>query len=252
VELLHVQRNALGQRHQRQLGRAVVGLAEVADQARGGGHVHEGAALLLLEMVGGGAAHVVAAVQVHLEHGVPLVQAHLVEEAVAQDAGIVDHAVDAAEVVQRALHDAAGGRGLGHAVHVGHGLAAGGLDLFDHLLRGAGVRALARGRGADVVDHHLGAGRRQGQRHVAPNAAAGPRHHHHLVLHHLLRHVRRPSVMSNQWAPSMNAKARRRHSAIARRVFGCMKAAPGLHGYRRHAFTNADCAGAGLPAPWRP
>src|SRR2546427_6172606 len=49
----HVQRNGLGQGRQPQLGRAVVGLAQVADQARGRGHVHEGAAFLLLEMVGG-------------------------------------------------------------------------------------------------------------------------------------------------------------------------------------------------------
>jgi hypothetical protein len=35
---------------------------------------------------------------VHLDDGVELVDAHLVEEAVAQDAGVVDHHVDAAEV----------------------------------------------------------------------------------------------------------------------------------------------------------
>src|ERR1700730_4767296 len=50
AELLHVQCDRLRQRHYAQLGRAVVGLAEIADQARSRGHVHVAAAALRLEM----------------------------------------------------------------------------------------------------------------------------------------------------------------------------------------------------------
>ena len=51
--------------------------------------------------------------------------AHAMEDAVAQDAGVVDDAVDAAEVVDRRLDDAFGAGRIGDAVAVGDGLAAG-------------------------------------------------------------------------------------------------------------------------------
>ena len=57
----------------------------------------------------------------------------------------------------RGLHDGRAALGGGDRVVVGHGLAAGGLDLVDHLLGGAVVAALAVDRAAEVVDHDEGA-----------------------------------------------------------------------------------------------
>ncbi|MNT42318.1 hypothetical protein D3C72_1787360 [compost metagenome] len=147
--------------------------------------MYHGAAFLFLEMVGRSACHVVAAVQVHLDHGVPFIDAHLVKEAVAQNAGVVDDAVHPAKGVDRALHDAGCGVGVGHAVGVGHGLATSSLDLVDHFLRGAVVMAFATGRGADVVDHDLRAFLGHGQRHIAANAAAGAGDDDNFAFEHL-------------------------------------------------------------------
>ena len=69
-------------------------------------------------------AHVERAEQVHLEHGLEIVDAHAVEDAVAQEARIVHDTVEAAEGVQRGLDDAVGRGHLGDAVAIGHRLAA--------------------------------------------------------------------------------------------------------------------------------
>ena len=112
----------------------------------------------------GRADHVVAAVEVHLEHGVPVLERHLVEGAVAQDAGVAHHAVDLAELVERGLDDVLRGLGLGDAVVVGHRTPAGVLDLGHHLVGHRRTGAGAVARTAEVIDHHAGAlpGQRQG------------------------------------------------------------------------------------------
>jgi hypothetical protein len=69
--------------------------------------------------------------------------------------------VDAAEVVDGCLDDALGALRVGDAVAVGHGDAAGLLDLGHHLIGDLDVGALALGRAAEIVDHHLGALRRR-------------------------------------------------------------------------------------------
>src|SRR6185437_1295152 len=106
-------------------------------------------------------------------HHLPVDRRHAVEDAVAQDAGIVDDAIDAAEGIERGLDDALGAGRLGHAVGIGDGGAAGGADLVHHLLCRAGVGiAFAVGAAAKVVDHHattLAAGQ---ERDLAADAAA--------------------------------------------------------------------------------
>ena len=97
VELRHVERDRLRQSHDAHLGGAVIGLAEVADQARGRGHVHVCAGVLILEMRGRRARHEERAVQMHVDDRLPFLQAHVEEEAIAHDAGVVDDTVDAAE-----------------------------------------------------------------------------------------------------------------------------------------------------------
>src|SRR5262245_625884 len=77
------------------------------------------------------------------------------KDAVAQDAGVVHHAVDATEVVDSGLDDALGALRIGDAVAVGNGDAAGLSDLAHHLIGDLDVRALALGGAAEIVHHHL-------------------------------------------------------------------------------------------------
>jgi len=134
-----------------ELGRGVVGLAEVADQPRGRGHADVAARILALEIGRGGARDVEGAVQVHVDHRFPLLDRHVEEEAVAQDAGVVHHHIDPAERVDGALDDPVRRLPLGDAVGVRDRRAALRLDLLDHLLRRTRVLAFARDRSADVV-----------------------------------------------------------------------------------------------------
>ncbi|MCY1526314.1 hypothetical protein D9M68_613230 [compost metagenome] len=143
--------------------------------------MHERAGFLFAEVGRGGAAHEERAVQVHVEHLPPFLFAHLVENAVAQIAGVIDHGVDAAIGVDCGLHAAAGAVVGGDAVGVGHCLPAGREDLPDDGLRRAFRAAFARERYADVVHDHLGAGLRHGQRDAAADAAARARNDHYLA-----------------------------------------------------------------------
>ena len=186
VVALHVHRDAARQPGDAQFRRAVVHLPDAADQPRGGGDMHVAAALLLAEMRHRGAADIEGAVQMHLHHRVPFLGRHVVEHAVAQDAGVVHHHVDAAEIVDRGLHDLLRVLPLGDAVGVRHraALAVRLGDLGHHLLRRADIVALAGHRGADVVHHDLGAVRRQADRGRAADAAPRAGHDGDLAVQH--------------------------------------------------------------------
>jgi hypothetical protein len=80
--------------------------------------------------------------------------AHLVPDAVAQDAGIVHHRIDPAKALDRVLDDRGGADRIGDAGGVGMRLTAGGTDVGDGLRGGAGIAAFAFGRDARIVDHH--------------------------------------------------------------------------------------------------
>ena len=111
--------------------------------------------------------------EVHGDHRVPLRFVHAGDEAVAQDAGVVDHDVEAAELVDRLLDSAFRAVPGGDVVGVGDCRAAGGVDLGDDLVRRAGVSALAGVAAAEVVDDDLGAFSGEQQRVFAADAAAG-------------------------------------------------------------------------------
>ncbi len=170
---MQFERDAAREADDAHLGGGVIRLAEVADQARGRGEVHEGARLLILEVIGRGAAHIERAVEVDLDHLIEVDDGHAVEDAVAQNAGVVDHAVDAFEAVERALDDLFRALRLGDAVVAGNRFAAGLADLlhdlFGRLLAG---RTFAVDSGAEVIDDDLRAflGREHG--HTPANATA--------------------------------------------------------------------------------
>ena len=70
---------------------------------------------------------------------VPLLLGHVEDHAVAQDAGVVDDDVDAAEAVDRGLDDGLPARHGGDRLVVGHGLAARPADLLARPRRPAAV-----------------------------------------------------------------------------------------------------------------
>src|SRR5260370_33955744 len=61
LEALHVERDPAREPDDTELGRHVIGLAEIPDQRRARGHVYENAAVLLTERNGAAAAHVAVA-----------------------------------------------------------------------------------------------------------------------------------------------------------------------------------------------
>jgi hypothetical protein len=110
----------------------------------------------------------------HRHHRLEILQLHLAEALVAQDAGIGDQDVDAAERVHGLL-DQIGHTGvIGDRAAIGDGFAAGGLDLGHHFFRRFGIAAAAVQRSTQIVDHNLGAAPRQLQRMTAAQSAASP------------------------------------------------------------------------------
>ena len=98
--------------------------------------------------------------------------------------GVVDDDVEVAEGLDRGVDDCLGAVEVGDAVGVGDRLAAGGDDLVDDRLCGAGVGAAAVGGAAEVVDDDLGAQRCEQQRVLTADAAAGAGDDGDSVLEH--------------------------------------------------------------------
>jgi len=113
--------------------------------------------------------------EVDLHDRVPLFLGHVEAHLVAEDPRVVDEDVEPAERLDRLVHHALGTAPAGAVVTVGDGLAAGGLDLLDDLLRRPSVAALAGARATQVVDHDRGALAREEQCFLSPDAAPGTR-----------------------------------------------------------------------------
>src|ERR1700736_1661618 len=163
------------------LGGAVVALACVAEQARVGTGIDEAAiehvaVLVLLAPVGGRVPRQVeSALEMDAEDRVEVLLAHVEDHAVAQDSGVVDHDVELAEVVQRALDDALGGLEIADALEVGARFAAEAADFFDPFLRRRARLAGPVEVAAEIVDHDLGSLPGQQQRFFAADTASGAR-----------------------------------------------------------------------------
>ena len=101
-----LQRQGLGEADHPGLGGGIVGLADLALLAVDRGDVDDAAMAPVAHAVDDLARHVEDAVHIDADHVGPLVVAHLVEEAVAGDAGVVDQDVDGAELILDLLHGA--------------------------------------------------------------------------------------------------------------------------------------------------
>jgi hypothetical protein len=100
-----LEREDPGQPGQACFGRAVVGLTEVAEKARGRARVDDAAVALLAHQTIGRLADVESSLEVDVDHRLNHGVVHLVEGLVAQDARVVDQDVDTAERIDRGLHD---------------------------------------------------------------------------------------------------------------------------------------------------
>ncbi|MNS91423.1 hypothetical protein D3C72_1255150 [compost metagenome] len=120
--------------------------------------------------------------QVDVHHQAEIGQIHLGERLVAQDAGVVHQDVDPAPAGHDLGDHGVDRRSVGDGSGVGHGLAARRRDLSNDGLSRRGRFARAVTGAAQVVDHHLGAPRRQGQGVFAAQAAARARHDRHLAV----------------------------------------------------------------------
>jgi hypothetical protein len=136
---------------------------------------------------------------VDVEHRVDVGRRHVVKGAVADDAGVVDDDVDPAERRQGGVDDGLAAFGCGDRVGVGHGHAAGGLDLGDHLLGRPRRGALAVDAAPEIVDHDLGApgGQQQGVGPAEPAAGAG--HDRHPPVEPQLGHRPTPPLTSESF-----------------------------------------------------
>ncbi len=184
----HLHGNDLGERGDAGLRRAVVRLPDVAEDAGRGGGVHDtaGGGLARLGQVppvgAGGAGDQEVAAQVDLDHGVPLLDRHVEDHPVAQDAGVVHDRVDPAEGVVREVEEGLGPLGFGDVVEVRDGLAAGGDDLLDHLGGGPGVGAAAVPFASEIVHDDRRALGREEDRLPPADPPSGTRDHGHLAV----------------------------------------------------------------------
>ena len=127
----------------------------------------------------GGAGDFVGAFDMHAVHQVPVGVFHFVEGFVAQDAGIVDHHVDAAKGVEGVLHNLVT---VGDRVVVGFGDPARFANLGHHTVGRRGIGAFALGGTAEIVDQHLGPVSGEQQRMGPAQSAAGTGDDHDLIL----------------------------------------------------------------------
>ena len=163
-------RQTVGQPGQTQLGSTVVGLTKVTVEAGCRGR-HDDAAIALLthdRPSRMGDAH--GTFQMDFQHQVPVLLRHLGKTDVTQDAGIVDHDVHSAKVIQRGLYYRLA---VFHRVIVGNRLPSHGPDLIHHLVCGRRRLAITVGAATQVVNHHLAATRGQGQSMLPTQPAPG-------------------------------------------------------------------------------
>ncbi len=148
----------------------------------------ERSALLGAVMFGGSARDKEAAIQVDGNNRSPVILGHFVEDAVAQNPGIVHHRIDPAKMIQRGLDDFPGRAPGSDGFSADFRLAATLLDQRLGLLRRGCRSTLAVQRCTDIRDDDLGAGAGHHDRDLAADAAAGAGYDSDFAFHQS-RHV---------------------------------------------------------------
>ena len=111
----------------------VVSLAKAAKETGSRGGVDDAAILLLSEVGPSGLGALVGALDVDLDDKVPVRILDVLEADIAEDTGVVDEHIDAAESLDGGLNNALA---VLDGVIVGNGLAASSLDLVDYNIGG--------------------------------------------------------------------------------------------------------------------
>ena len=179
VVLRPFDRQGLHQADQGHLGRAIVGLAEIPVQARGGGGHDDAAVACISHDVPDGLGAVDGAHQMDVHDEAEIVQPHLGEGLVAQDAGIVHQDIDPTPFFHRRGDHGLNRGEVGDRGGIGHGLAARRHDLGHNRFGGGRGSARTVAGASQIVDDHFCAAFGQGEGMFTPQAAAGPRHDRH-------------------------------------------------------------------------
>ena len=116
---------------------------------------------------------------------IPIRVAHPMKDPVAQNTRVVDHDVEGAKSVHRALHDTLATGRLGDAVGIGNRLTTGGFDIRDRLRRRSAVGSLTVHRASEVVHDHPRTAAGHEQSYLTTNSPARPRHHCYLSFEHV-------------------------------------------------------------------
>ncbi len=166
-----LQRQRLGGADDAGLGRAVVGLAAVADQAGDRGQGDDAARLAPAhQRHHQRVQHVVEAVQVGVDDRIPILGRHRREGAIAGGGGIADHPVIRAVRFDVRFQRGTRGIAVADVEHEHPGLSAQRLDLGHH--------GLCFLDAAAAMHHHIEAVARATQRHGTADAPAGAGHQH--------------------------------------------------------------------------
>ncbi|CAB5066697.1 unannotated protein [freshwater metagenome] len=161
------------------LGSAVVGLARVAVDTRHRCGVDDPAAHrlaglgLLAPVRSSPATRGEGSLEMHIDHGIPLLLGHVREHAVAQDSCVVDDDMQVPEGLDRGVDEALGTLPVRHTLAVRDRLAAHALDLVDHLLGRGQIPARTVHIPAEIVHDDLCAVSSEAQGMFTPDAATG-------------------------------------------------------------------------------
>ena len=115
-----------------------------------------------------------AAAKVHVDDGIEVFPGHPMENGIAQDAGVIDDDIELAEIIDRAVYDSLGGLEVGHALEVGHRLAACRSYFLDNVFGRRSRLPGAVEMSPEVVDDHLGALFSHQEHFFAADSASGP------------------------------------------------------------------------------
>ena len=132
----------------------------------------------------------------YVEHCLELLDRHRVEEARIVNTRIIDHGVDAAERVNRRIHNDFGAVFLGDGCITRHGLPAGVFDLVDDIFGRRGRRTRPVDADPVIGDDDPCAPRRQQHRVTPADAASRPRDDDYPIVKAQLRH--QPAGASNR------------------------------------------------------
>ena len=126
--------------------------------------------------------HQPRALEVHVQDQVEVLLGHRHQHAVAQDSGVVHDPVQVAEFVDRLLDHALDPFAVGDRIAVRDGLAAGGHDLVDDLLRRSDLTAAAVLGASEIVDDDRSTFGRHRQRVAPAHPAPCSGHDHHASI----------------------------------------------------------------------